>query len=290
MLPSGARVGFYDDRLRRRFLREKELEDRFPHALANGEFHMYLQPKVALPERRIVGAEALVRWISPEGMLCPNEFVPLFERDGVIAELDFYMFCQVCALLKRWERGGEAAFLRFSQRLALELRRFGFLRALRAPYRREPGSGSLPGIRVHRVRRVRSHRRDQQVIRRIHALGARCSMDDFGSSYSSLNMLRSLEVDIIKLDQGFFRGDTDMDKARSIVNGIVGIARDMRIETVAEGIEDMGQVDFLESVGCNVVQGYVFGKPMPADEFQDFKLDDTMRGNGDRGESVEESR
>ena len=118
-----------------------------------------------------------------------------------------------------------------------------------------------------------------QVIRRIHALGARCSMDDFGSSYSSLNMLRSLEVDIIKLDQGFFRGDTDMDKARSIVNGIVGIARDMRIETVAEGIEDMGQVDFLES-----------GKPMPADEFQDFKLDDTMRRNGDRGESVEESR
>ena len=95
-------------------------------------------------------------------------------------------------------------------------------------------------------------------------------MDDFGSSYSSLNMLRSLEVDIIKLDQGFFRGDTDMDKARSIVNGIVGIARDMRIETVAEGIEDMGQVDFLESVG--------------------FKLDDTMRRNGDRGESVEESR
>lgn len=83
MLPSGARVGFYDDRLRRRFLREKELEDRFPHALANGEFHMYLQPKVALPERCIVGAEALVRWISPEGMLCPNEFVPLFSATAL---------------------------------------------------------------------------------------------------------------------------------------------------------------------------------------------------------------
>ena len=115
-------------------------------------------------------------------------------------------------------------------------------------------------------------------------------MDDFGSSYSSLNMLRSLEVDIIKLDQGFFRGDTDMDKARSIVNGIVGIARDMRIETVAEGIEDMGQVDFPRERRLQCGAGVRVRKTMPADEFQDFKLDDTMRRNGDRGESVEESR
>ena len=290
MLPSGARVGFYDDRLRRRFLREKELEDRFPHALANGEFHMYLQPKVALPERRIVGAEALVRWISPEGMLCPNEFVPLFERDGVIAELDFYMFCQVCALLKRWEREGRPLFC-----VSVNVSRSNFdVSDFFARYERHIAENQVPAryLEFEFTESVVFDRTGEinQVIRRIHALGARCSMDDFGSSYSSLNMLRSLEVDIIKLDQGFFRGDTDMDKARSIVNGIVGIARDMRIETVAEGIEDMGQVDFLESVGCNVVQGYVFGKPMPADEFQDFKLDDTMRRNGDLGESVEESR
>lgn len=290
MLSSGARVGFYDDRLRRRFLREKELEDRFPHALANGEFHMYLQPKVALPERCIVGAEALVRWISPEGMLCPNEFVPLFERDGVIAELDFYMFCQVCALLKRWEREGRPLFC-----VSVNVSRSNFdVSDFFARYERHIAENQVPAryLEFEFTESVVFDRTGEinQVIRRIHALGARCSMDDFGSSYSSLNMLRSLEVDIIKLDQGFFRGDTDMDKARSIVNGIVGIARDMRIETVAEGIEDMGQVDFLESVGCNVVQGYVFGKPMPADEFQDFKLDDTMRGNGDRGESVEESR
>lgn len=192
--------------------------------------------------------------------------------------------------MKRWEREGRPLFC-----VSVNVSRSNFdVSDFFARYERHIAENQVPAryLEFEFTESVVFDRTGEinQVIRRIHALGARCSMDDFGSSYSSLNMLRSLEVDIIKLDQGFFRGDTDMDKARSIVNGIVGIARDMRIETVAEGIEDMGQVDFLESVGCNVVQGYVFGKPMPADEFQDFKLDDTMRRNGDRGESVEESR
>lgn len=278
-LPSGSRVGFYDEQLRRRFLREKELEDRFPAAMANGEFRVYLQPKVALPSRRIDGAEALVRWISADGPLYPDEFIPLFERNGMIAELDFCMFSQVCALLKQWEREGRALTC-----VSVNVSRVNFenpdffdryeehIKAERVParYLEFEFTESVVFDRIDEINRV---------IRRIHALGARCSMDDFGSSYSSLNMLRNLEVDIIKLDRGFFIGDSDEKKVESIVGGIVNIARNMDIATVAEGIEELDQVSFLERIGCNMVQGYVFGRPMPAGEFPDYRIEDAKRGS-----------
>lgn len=289
-LPNGSRVAFYDARLRSRFLREKELEDRFPRALANGEFHVYLQPKVELPSRRIVAAEALVRWIGAEGMLYPSEFIPLFERNGMIAELDFYMFVEVCALLKQWEREGKPLFC-----ISVNVSRANFdTPDFFARYEEHIRVNRVPvdslefefteSIVFDRIEEI------NQVIRRIHALGARCSMDDFGSSYSSLNMLRRLEVDIIKLDRGFFVGDSDEDKAESIVSGIVRIARDMRIATVAEGIEELGQVGFLERIGCNMVQGYVFGKPMPADEFQDYRIGASGRRGCDREKDEENGR
>ncbi|WP_080803729.1 bifunctional diguanylate cyclase/phosphodiesterase [Arabiibacter massiliensis] len=282
VLSGGSRVGFYDARLRRRFLREKELEDRFPAALAGGEFHVFLQPKVALPGRCVDGAEALVRWFGPEGKLFPDEFIPLFERNGMIAQLDFYMFRQVCALLKRWESEGRPLVS-----ISVNISRANFdvpdffdryeehVRENRVPARwlEFEFTESVVFDRIDEINRV---------IRRIHALGARCSMDDFGSSYSSLNMLRNLEVDIIKLDRGFFVGDaSDAGKAESIVGGIVGIARAMRIATVAEGVEELDQVSFLEGIGCDMVQGYVFGRPMPAEQFQEFRIDEGKRGADD---------
>lgn len=286
-LSGGSRVGFYDAQLRRRFLREKELEDRFPTALANGEFRVYLQPKVSLPGRRIVGAEALVRWIAPEGPLYPDEFIPLFERNGMITELDFHMFRQVCDLLGRWEREGRPLV-----GISVNVSRVNF---------ENPGFFDRYEQHIERCRvparylefefteSVVFDRIDEinQVIRRIHALGAHCSMDDFGSSYSSLNMLRNLEVDIIKLDRGFFIGDSDEKKAESIVSGIVEIARNMHITTVAEGIEELDQVSFLECIGCNMVQGYVFGRPMPAEEFPDYRIDNGKRGEVDEDDDEE---
>ena len=280
MLPSGARVGFYDDRLRRRFLREKELEDRFPHALANGEFHMYLQPKVALPERRIVGARR-----SCAGSLrkvCSARTSSFRSSSATALSPSWISTCLPgVRFVEAMGAGGEAAFLRFRQRLALELRRFGFLRALRAPYRREQVPARY--LEFEFTESVVFDRTGEinQVIRRIHALGARCSMDDFGSSYSSLNMLRSLEVDIIKLDQGSSAEIPTWTRQGASSTASWHSARHA-YRNGCRRDRGYGQVDFLESVGCNVVQGYVFGKPMPADEFQDFKLDDTMRRNGDR--------
>lgn len=278
-LLSGSRVGFYDERLRQRFLREKELEDLFPGALENGEFHVYLQPKVILPQRRIAGAEALVRWIPADGMLYPDEFIPLFERNGMIAELDFYMFAQVCALLKRWEREGRPLYC-----ISVNVSRANFdVHDFFARYEQHIEENQVPAqyLEFEFTESIVFGRSEEMnaVIRRIHALGSRCSMDDFGSSYSSLNMLRNLDVDIIKLDRGFFVGGSDEGKAESIVSGIVRIARDMRIATVAEGIEELDQVGFLERIGCDVVQGYVFGRPMPAEDFQDYRIDESKRGS-----------
>ncbi len=265
-----AACGFYSDADRRRLLREKEIEDRKESALAGREFVVYLQPKILLSDRSVAGAEALVRWQDPErGLVPPDEFVPVFERSGFITRVDLYVFEEVCALLRRWLDGGLTPVPVAVNLSRVHLREASFLREYQAVADRYRVPASLIEFEFTETMAGESPEELAAVVERLHALGFRCALDDFGSGSSSLNILKDVPVDVLKLDRAFFGGSGLADRrGRGVVESAVDLARRLDMQTVAEGVETEQQVDFLRQAGCDMVQGFFFSRPVPVAEFE----------------------
>lgn len=262
---------FYRPSDQQRLLLDQRIYNRMSTALEQGDFKVYLQPKVSLQTQQVVGAEALVRWYDPEqGFVEPDVFIPVLERNGFITRLDAYMFEQSCILLRRWldcglepvpisvnysranlRHNAFPQFCRFQQRWEVppELLEFEFTETL---------VGENPTYFA-------------ELVERMHRAGFRCSMDDFGSSYSSLHMLQQVPVDVLKLDKSLFDGLRDpalRERTRTVVRSVLEMAHRLGITTVAEGISDQVQLSALEGLPCDLVQGYYFSRPLPAEEFQ----------------------
>ena len=282
----GAPDGAALDRLRR----ERELADLLDGSLANGDFFVLLQPKVRLADGAVAGAEALARWFHPrEGTIYPSEFVPVLERSGAVRALDLYVFERVCERLARWLREGREPVPvsvnlsrrhfedpRFVARFADTADRLGVPRGLLEMELTE--SIFLDDEAIDNVKRT---------VHDLRAAGFSCSLDDFGSGYSSLGLLKEFDVSALKLDHRFFRDDTP--RASDVVEAVVRLAAKLGLDTVAEGIEDEHQLAFLQSVGCGLVQGYVFAEPLPFDEFEhwaDTRARAVASGAGSASRSV----
>ena len=261
---------FYSEAEHQKLVAEKELENRMESALKHNEFVVYLQPKHSLKDERVAGAEALVRWQDPErGLIPPGAFIPTFEQNGFIIRLDHYVFEEVCKLLRRWLDQGFSPVP-----ISVNMSRAHFTAPdflgpyvdLCKKYRVPP---ELIEIEVTETIVFENPEGFMQIVSKIHEAGFSCSMDDFGSGYSSLNLLKDIKVDSLKLDRAFFNyGDMDDSRGRDVVTSVVELAKKLEMQTVAEGIEKRPQVEFLKSTDCDMVQGFVFGKPMPAREFE----------------------
>lgn len=264
---------FFDDIEHARLLREKEMENAMEHALETGEFVVYLQPKISLDSSEVVGAEALVRWNTPDrGLIPPDEFIPFFERNGFVVELDINVFEQVCALLRTWIDGGREP-LPISVNLSpTHLRRKDFLDAFEAVRERYGIPARLLEFELTERVAFESIEHLRSVVDDIHERGFCCSMDDFGSGYSSLNVLKEIPVDVLKIDRQFFVGNDTRGSA--VVESVVELAKKLDMGTVAEGVETIPQVEFLRDVDCDAVQGYVFSAPVPIDAFEDMVFGD----------------
>lgn len=261
---------FYDDLVRRQLFREKQLSDMMEDALINREFQIYLQPKVRLPEEVIGGAEALVRWISAsEGMIFPDEFIPLFERNGFIVRLDLYVFEEACRTMRSWI-DQKVTPLKISVNCSrVHFKNPFFL----TPYLRVADQYQIDHslIEIELTESVVFENMGQltSIIHEIHSAGFGCSMDDFGSGYSSLNLIQSIPVDTLKIDKIFFKRSPDeATRTETVVKSIVQMAQSLSLITVAEGVEYREQVEMLKRVGCDYVQGYVFAKPMAVSDFE----------------------
>ena len=262
----------YNDNCSKQLLFEKKLENLLPTALANHEFEMYLQPKICLKTGKVAGAEALIRWNSPIGIINPGQFIPLFEKKGLIAEIDLYMFRQVCELLHKWDVCGDELtrisvnVSKHSIEKARTLRQYGQILAeskVPAKYLEYEITESLAYDDFPKL---------QNLISWIHSQGAHCSMDDFGSSYSNFNAIKELAFDTIKLDTCFFDGDfPNMKKNREMVSGLVQLFKTLGIEVVAEGIRTRAQVDFLRSIDCDLIQGYYYSNPLSVKDFETYR-------------------
>lgn len=262
-------MGVYDEKERKLLGREKELEMKMQRALQNGEFVPFLQPKYELANETIGGAEALVRWVDPvEGMIFPNEFIPLFEKNGFIVELDLYMFEQVCRLVEKWNKNG---YQRVPVSVNMSRGHFsvpGFFDRYREILERYDIPENSIEIELTESMFYNEMSMLNELINQIHESGMLCSIDDFGSGYSSLNMLKDVRVDALKLDRVFFMEAEDDQRGKSIVNSVIHLAQSLNLRTISEGVEVRSQVDYLKEMDCDYIQGYVFAKPMPVGDFE----------------------
>ena len=262
------RYNFYTEALRAAMLSEQEISGMMEGALKSGQFVVYYQPQYNHATGMLVGAEALVRWQHPErGLLSPKVFIPNFESNGFIVRLDLNVFEQVCAFLRRCM--DEALPLvpissNFSRHDFFQADFVERLEEIRARY-------GVPAkyLRVEITESVvmSSSTLANEVVRRLHEHGYIVEMDDFGSGYSSLNVLKDIDLDVIKLDMLFISGKSPMKRGGVILSSVIRMAKWLGVPVIAEGVELPEQADYLSSIGCDHVQGYLYSRPVPQEGF-----------------------
>ena len=265
----GDKYRFYDEGIRSQLRAEKLIEHSMDKALSNHEFKVYYQPKVSLETNKIVCAEALVRWQKPDGSIIPpDQFIPVFEKNHSIPLLDRYVFEEVCAWLRQLLDNGKTVLPVSVNVSCLQFYNSDFVQAYTEIRDRYQIPDGLLEIEFTETILFDNWDVMKNIVEKLKAAGFSCSVDDFGKGYSSLNTVKNLDIDVLKLDALFFQNITTREKDRLLVEGIIRVVRQFDIITVAEGIESMEQVEILRSLHCDMVQGYVFYKPMPQDVYE----------------------
>ena len=261
----------YDDDLRAKLLREQVITDHMEEALAQGQFSVYFQPKYNLYDDQLAGAEALVRWIHPEwGFMSPGEFIPLFEKNGFITQLDQYVWEQVCVKLKEWREKGYPRLPVSVNVSRADVYQADLAESLMHLVEKYGVSPSELHLEITESAYTENPGQIISTVDRLRKLGFIIEMDDFGSGYSSLNMLNQMKMDILKLDMKFIQSETAKPVDQGILRFIVSLARWMNLSVVAEGVETREQLERLREIGCDYVQGYLFARPMPGSEFEEI--------------------
>lgn len=262
-------IAFYTEDIRNTMLKEKAIESQMNEALTANQFVVYYQPKYKISNLQLDSAEALVRWQHKDGkMIPPDEFIPLFEKNGFIIQVDIYVFEQVCVDLRHWIDEGKNVVPISVNLSRLHLYNPNFIVEYQAILNKYQIPANLIELELTESAVLDNVSILQNLMEQIHRAGFLLSMDDFGSGYSSLNLLNDLTVDSVKLDREFFNKTADNDRGRSIVSTIIALTKKLGIQTVAEGVETKQQLDFLQHENCDIAQGYYFSKPIPVENFQ----------------------
>lgn len=262
--------GLFTEEMQQRIQWETYVSQHMEAALGNKEFCVYYQPKISLQTEKIVGAEALVRWITADGeIIPPMRFVPIFEKNGFIEQVDFFVYEEVCRLLR--ERiakkqnvvpisvnvsGSHLTDSYFVQNVISLVKRYEIPTNLIELELTETVCIENSKVAIDMVKKFREH-------------GFLVSIDDFGSGFSSLNLLKDMETDIIKLDRQFFREGEMHKEEQIIISSIVHMAKKLNMRVISEGVETHAQSEFLKGIMCDMAQGYYFAKPMPLDSFKE---------------------
>ncbi|MBU5625403.1 EAL domain-containing protein [Oscillibacter sp. MSJ-2] len=262
-------IAWYTEQMWEDMLREQEIRSTMEEALHQRQFQVYLQPVYSLSEGRAVSAEALVRWVRPGGeVVGPDTFIPLFEKNGFIAELDLYVWTEVCRYLQERQRRGLAPLpisVNISRASLYVPETCGRICDVTGRFGIAP---SLFRLEITESAYVEEPERIQEAAEELRGKGYLILMDDFGSGYSSLNTLKDLPMDIIKLDTKFLEGFERGGRVGTVLVSILRMARWLNLPVIAEGVETQEQVDFLYSAGCDRIQGYCFARPMCTREFE----------------------
>lgn len=258
-------IAFFDEESRADARTRKSIEDRMENALENGEFIMFLQPKYSISKNIIVGAEALVRWISPDkGMLQPNDFIPLFEQNNFIIKVDYYIWEQACKAIRGWIDNGIEPFpisVNMSQK---HLANNDFVHVLNDLIEKYQIDRSLLEIEITETAKAADVASGVNILK---DNGYTLLMDDFGSGYSTFNSLKDTKFDVLKIDRELLQNFIGSDRGEKIVEHIVKMTKSIGLDLIAEGVENREQTVFLSQCGCDKVQGYYYAKPMCLEDF-----------------------
>ena len=250
-----------------RFMSKAEMLSCAEKAFEEKQFCVFYQPQVNHSNKRMVGAEALVRWIHPEyGMMSPVEFIPLFEENGLVTRLDLYVFEELCGLLGRClENNMQVVPISFNVSRH-DLFSCDFIEKMEDIRKKYNIPVEYLRVEITESAAVEGSANLKKRIDSLHSLGYVVEMDDFGSGYSSLNFLKEIDVDIIKLDMIFLRGDIG-GRGGVIISSVVSMANWLGTPVIAEGVETEEQADYMRSIGCDHIQGYLYSMPVPEKEF-----------------------
>ena len=266
------RLAYYDEELRQSLLNEQEIMGELDEAIASGQFQTYLQAQVN-GDGESHGAEALVRWIHPKkGYLPPSEFIDILEKNGAIVRLDRYVWKLACLKLKEWtSEGREDMYLsvNISPKDFYFVDIYDTFTSLVETYGIDPKRLHLEITETSVMTDVEQR---IKIIERLQAYGFIVEMDDFGSGYSSLNMLKEIHVNVLKVDMVFLRKTTEVERSRKILRTIISLAQELGMETIVEGVETSDQLEFLKSISCDIFQGYYFAKPMEVTQFEEIYM------------------
>lgn len=263
-----SKVLFYEDSLMKNVKKSGAIEELEEEALENGEFHVYLQPKYIYNkhEAAIVGAEALVRWIDKEGKVkSPVDFIPVFEENGFILKLDQFMWESVCKLIRKWLDAGIKAVpisVNVSRTYLYKFDVVTYIKGLIDKY-----NVPIDLLQIEITETTESEETIQYA-EKFKEAGFTLMMDDFGSGYSSLSMLKDMPFDVLKMDRSFLDECLDNEHGRTIVSHVISMSNDLELNIIAEGVETKEMADFLYDNGCDVSQGYYFSKPLPIEDFE----------------------
>lgn len=262
-------ISFYDESLRQDVMKMQELMNELPLALKYKELVMYLQPQISTDEK-LLGAEALVRWHHHEkGIISPSDFIQVIEKIGMISEVDMYVWEAACKKLSEWKKQGRTDLyisVNISPKDFYIVDVYEILTGLVKKYDISPGNLNLE---ITETAIIMDLERQIHLLNRLRDFGFVIEMDDFGSGYSSLNMLKDIDVDVLKIDMAFLKESIDDEKSRIILEKIIVLAKALGMKVVTEGVEKREQVDFLSGVGCDIYQGFYFSKPLTVSAFEE---------------------
>ncbi len=257
----------YSESFRRQTKREIEITAKLQPALNNKEFVLWFQPQYRASTGELIGAEALCRWTADDEIIMPKDFIQISEKSGFIKTLDVEIWKIAFQSLRKWLDAGLTPVP-----ISVNISRISLSTdALIYTIKHFAEEYNIPTNLVHFEVTESAYMEDQQnMIDRINSirrLGYQIAMDDFGSGYSSLNTLKDLPIDILKLDMGFLKDKTNMDKGGKILSSLAHMAQNLEYTTIAEGVETQEQADFIKSIGIDIIQGYLYAKPMPEEKF-----------------------
>lgn len=261
---------YYDDSHRNKLVEEQAISNDMGTALKEGQFQVYLQPKFDLRDFSITGAETLIRWLHPvKGMIAPDKFVPVLERNGFITDVDFFVWDKACQHIRKWLDNGWPAVPVSINVSRVDIYRPDICDVFDGLLEKYNLPSSLLELEITETAYTQDADQLIDVVTELKNRGFRISMDDFGAGYSSLNMLNEVPVDVLKIDMKFLRNIDARNKSSNIIGFIVSMAKWLDLGVICEGVETLEHVKFLRSIGCHKGQGYFFAKPLPIALFEE---------------------
>ncbi len=261
----------FDQSMMEGIRREVEITSSIPKALAQKEFKVYFQPKIDTDTLELIGAEALVRWQKPDGsFVYPDEFIPLIERSGQVVDVDYYVYREVFSFLANRLKEGKKVVPVSLNVSRVHLQKMHILEFVKGLLEEFQIPCSLVEFELTESIYLDNTEQALELIKGLHKLGIKVSMDDFGSGYSSLNLLSKLPIDIIKLDRVFLKEGEMQESDRIIISCVVDMAKKLKITSLCEGVETREQSNYLKEVGCQMQQGFYFSRPIPREVFENL--------------------